>query len=76
MKAVLFIRLQAYEAEILNLLQQFKPEFLVLAKYMRVLSPSFLSRYNNCIVNIHHSFLPAFVGANPYLKAYEREALR
>ena len=39
---------------------------------MRILSPSFVSQYNNRIINIHHSFLPAFVGANPYRKAYER----
>jgi formyltetrahydrofolate deformylase len=63
---------EEHEAEILSLLQHINPEFLVLAKYMRVLSPSFLSRYNNRIVNIHHSFLPAFIGANPYLQAYER----
>ncbi len=63
---------EEHEAGILALLQQINPEFLVLAKYMRVLSAPFLSRYHNRIVNIHHSFLPAFIGANPYLKAYER----
>lgn len=39
---------------------------------MRILSPSFVQYYNNRIINIHHSFLPAFAGANPYQKAYER----
>src|SRR4029078_3969430 len=39
---------------------------------MRILSPGFVERYPNKIVNIHHSFLPAFVGANPYRQAYER----
>ncbi len=63
---------EEHEEEVLQLVKQFKPDFLVLAKYMRVLSPAFISAYNNRIINIHHSFLPAFVGANPYLKAYER----
>lgn len=63
---------EAHEAEILSALEQYSPEFLVLAKYMRVLSPSFITRYTNRIINIHHSFLPAFVGANPYQQAYER----
>lgn len=61
-----------HEEEILQILDQLQPEFLVLAKYMRVLSPLFIQKYNNRIINIHHSFLPAFVGANPYQKAYER----
>ncbi len=61
-----------HEEAILQILQQFKPEFLVLAKYMRVLTPKLISPFNNRIINIHHSFLPAFIGANPYLKAYER----
>ena len=46
--------------------------WLVLAKYMRILSPEFVSNYPNKIVNIHHSFLPAFIGASPYRQAYER----
>jgi len=44
----------------------------VLAKYMRILSADFVSHFTNRLVNIHHSFLPAFVGANPYAQAYER----
>ncbi len=47
-------------------------EFLVLARYMRILGPAFVARYPNRIINIHHSFLPAFVGADPYRQAYER----
>lgn len=47
-------------------------DWMVLAKYMRILTPKFVSLYPNRIVNIHHSFLPAFVGANPYRQAYER----
>ncbi len=47
-------------------------DFLVLARYMRILGPAFVARYPNRIINIHHSFLPAFVGADPYRQAYER----
>ncbi|MDR3418571.1 MAG: formyltetrahydrofolate deformylase [Nevskia sp.] len=47
-------------------------DFLVLARYMRILSPAFVARYPSRIINIHHSFLPAFVGADPYRQAYER----
>ena len=47
-------------------------DLIVLARYMQVLSPVFLARYPNRIINIHHSFLPAFVGADPYAAAYER----
>jgi formyltetrahydrofolate deformylase len=47
-------------------------DLIVLARYMQILSPAFLARYRNRIINIHHSFLPAFVGADPYAAAYER----
>ncbi|MGI0406255.1 formyltetrahydrofolate deformylase [Helicobacter himalayensis] len=47
-------------------------DFLVLAKYMRILTPEFIKHFPNRILNIHHSFLPAFIGANPYKQAYER----
>jgi formyltetrahydrofolate deformylase len=63
---------QAYEQEVLALLQQLNPDYIVLAKFMRILSPGFVAAFSNRIINIHHSFLPAFVGANPYRKAYER----
>ncbi|RLL47093.1 formyltetrahydrofolate deformylase [Oceanobacillus piezotolerans] len=49
-----------------------KVDFIVLARYMQILSPKFISNYHNKIINIHHSFLPAFVGANPYVRAYNR----
>ena len=52
--------------------EQFGVDFLVLARYMQILSPMFISRYRNRIINIHHSFLPAFPGARPYHSAYER----
>ncbi|MFZ2890298.1 formyltetrahydrofolate deformylase [Sulfuricurvum sp.] len=47
-------------------------DYMVLAKYMRILTPRFVKAYEDKIINIHHSFLPAFIGANPYKQAYER----
>jgi formyltetrahydrofolate deformylase len=47
-------------------------DLVVLARYMQILSPEFVAKYRNNIINIHHSFLPAFVGAKPYERAYER----
>lgn len=61
-----------HEAAIRSVLAAYDPEFLVLAKYMRVLSPAFVEAYPARIINIHHSFLPAFVGARPYHQAFER----
>ena len=53
-------------------LMEGKVDFIVLARYMQILSPSFIAKYPNQIINIHHSFLPAFVGANPYVRAFNR----
>lgn len=53
-------------------IDEFTPDYIVLAKYMRVLNPKFVARYPNRVINIHHSFLPAFIGARPYQQAYER----
>ncbi len=61
-----------HEAEVAEVIGRYQPEYLVLAKYMRILSPAFVARYPGRIINIHHSFLPAFVGASPYRQAYER----
>lgn len=47
-------------------------DFLILARYMQILSEAFLQTYGNDIINIHHSFLPSFIGANPYRQAYQR----
>lgn len=47
-------------------------DYIVLAKYMRILTPGFVETYKDKIINIHHSFLPAFIGANPYKQAYDR----
>lgn len=55
-----------------EILDRHKVDFIVLARYMQVLSEDFIRRYPNRIINIHHSFLPAFVGAKPYHQAYER----
>lgn len=55
-----------------EILDRYGVDFIVLARYMQVLSEDFISRYPNRIINIHHSFLPAFVGAKPYHQAYER----
>ncbi|MCX6179842.1 MAG: formyltetrahydrofolate deformylase [Chlorobiales bacterium] len=60
------------ELQEIDLLQQNSIDTLVLARYMQVLSPQFVERYQNRIINIHHSFLPAFVGSSPYRQAYER----
>ncbi|MBD8389089.1 formyltetrahydrofolate deformylase [Dysgonomonas sp. BGC7] len=60
------------EAKQMSLLQDKKIDFIVLARYMQILSDNFIESYPNKIINIHHSFLPAFVGAKPYHAAYER----
>lgn len=61
-----------HENAILSELKKFSFDYLVLAKYMRILSPEFVGQYPRQIINIHHSFLPAFIGANPYKQAYDR----
>jgi formyltetrahydrofolate deformylase len=62
----------AHEAAVRLILDEIQPEFLVLAKYMRVLSSEFVRQYPSRIINIHHSFLPAFIGAKPYHQAFQR----
>lgn len=62
----------SHENKIQKVLSLYQPEYLVLAKYMRILSTEFTAAFPNRIINIHHSFLPAFVGARPYQQAYER----
>ncbi len=61
-----------HEDKVLSILSSYNPEYLVLAKYMRVLTPHFTGQLNHRIINIHHSFLPAFIGARPYEQAFER----
>ncbi|MDX4050042.1 formyltetrahydrofolate deformylase [Aliarcobacter skirrowii] len=53
-------------------IDEFNPELIVLAKYMRILTPNFVEKYKGKVLNIHHSFLPAFIGANPYKQAFDR----
>ncbi len=61
-----------HEELVLKELSKYNLDYIVLAKYMRILTPNFVSKYKGKIINIHHSFLPAFIGANPYKQAYER----
>lgn len=63
---------QAAEKKIQGLIDDHKPDFMVLARYMQILSNEFVNRYPHRIINIHHSFLPAFVGARPYHQAFQR----
>lgn len=61
-----------HEMRLMEVVETYAPEYLVLAKYMRILTPRFVAKYKNRVINIHHSFLPAFIGAKPYHQAYER----
>lgn len=63
---------EQHEDRVLQVLKYYNPDFVVLAKYMKILSSAFIAHFPNRIINIHHSFLPAFVGAKPYHKAFER----
>ncbi|MFV0309841.1 MAG: formyltetrahydrofolate deformylase [Desertimonas sp.] len=62
----------AQERRVLATLAEHGVELVVMARYMQILSPGFIANYPNRIINIHHSFLPAFVGANPYRQAHDR----
>lgn len=63
---------EQHDREMTAKIDQYQPDYVVLAKYMRVLTPAFVQHYPNQVINIHHSFLPAFIGARPYHQAYER----
>jgi formyltetrahydrofolate deformylase len=60
------------EEQVMKLIDKHKFNYIVLAKYMRILTSTFVSAYPRQIINIHHSFLPAFIGANPYKQAFKR----
>ncbi|ARV14704.1 formyltetrahydrofolate deformylase [Polaribacter sp. SA4-12] len=60
------------EAQVIQLLDTNEVDLVIMARYMQILSADFINHYPEKIINIHHSFLPAFQGANPYKKAYER----
>lgn len=61
-----------HEKKVKQVIEQYDYDYIVLAKYMRILTPEFVAAYQQKIINIHHSFLPAFIGANPYKQAFER----
>jgi len=63
---------EAHEAKVMQQIEKYEFDYIVLAKYMRILTPGFVKAYPQQIINIHHSFLPAFIGANPYKQAFER----
>jgi len=63
---------ELHEDKMKKVIEQYPFEYIVLAKYMRILTPQFVDTYPQKIINIHHSFLPAFIGANPYKQAFER----
>ena len=63
---------EAQEKQVMELLDANEIDLIIMARYMQILSSDFIKRYPERIINIHHSFLPAFQGANPYKKAYER----
>lgn len=60
------------EDQVLEILKKENVDTVILARYMQILTPKFVTAYRNSIINIHHSFLPAFIGADPYLQAFKR----
>ncbi|WP_321311060.1 formyltetrahydrofolate deformylase [Halarcobacter sp.] len=63
---------EAHEDLVIEQIKEYEPELIVLAKYMRILTPKFVNSFPQQVLNIHHSFLPAFIGANPYKQAHHR----
>jgi formyltetrahydrofolate deformylase len=63
---------ETFEQKVIEKIQQHTFDYIVLAKFMRILSPEFVAKFPMKLINIHHSFLPAFTGANPYKQAFER----
>jgi formyltetrahydrofolate deformylase len=61
-----------HEDKMIEKINEYEPEVIVLAKYMRILTSKFVETFPQKVLNIHHSFLPAFIGANPYKQAHER----
>ena len=61
-----------HEDLVIKAIKKYKHEYIVLAKYMRILTPTFIRTFPKQVLNIHHSFLPAFIGANPYKQAHSR----
>lgn len=63
---------EEFEYELTEQIKKYDPEYVILAKFMRILSPAFVHKFRDKILNIHHSFLPAFAGAQPYKQAFNR----
>ncbi len=63
---------EEHEKQVIAVVDQYQPDYVILAKYMRILTPDFVQHFDKKIINIHHSFLPAFIGAQPYRQAFER----
>jgi len=63
---------EEHEQQVLDAIAPYTPDYVILAKYMRILTPTFVETYANKLINIHHSFLPAFIGAKPYQQAFDR----
>lgn len=63
---------EEFESQVIDEIKKYEYDYIILAKFMRILSPSFVKTFEKKIINIHHSFLPAFIGANPYRQAHER----
>ena len=63
---------EEHEKKVIEKINEYEPELIVLAKYMRILTPNFVDTFPKKVLNIHHSFLPAFIGANPYKQAHQR----
>ncbi len=63
---------QEHEKLVIEAIKKYSYKYIVLAKYMRILTPDFVETFPNQVLNIHHSFLPAFIGANPYKQAHSR----
>jgi formyltetrahydrofolate deformylase len=63
---------EAHEDLVIAKIKEYEPELIVLAKYMRILTSKFVQEFPQQVLNIHHSFLPAFIGANPYKQAHQR----
>ncbi|UIR55079.1 formyltetrahydrofolate deformylase [Sphingobacterium sp. SRCM116780] len=63
---------EAFEQETIDQINRYDYDYIILAKFMRILSPTFVQTFEHKLINIHHSFLPAFIGANPYRQAHTR----
>ena len=63
---------EEHEKKLMKVINPYNPDIIVMAKYMRILTENFVKCYRGKMLNIHHSFLPAFIGSNPYKQAYDR----